>query len=333
MGQNQIGLQLTKLFIFMPTYNRPKSLRLQLATLLPQLQEFPQSVRLLICDNDSSIYSLDEILLNLPTLPNVEVRRNGGNIGGNGNIALGFVFAQPDEFLWILSDNDIVSPNAVAYLLTVLDPVVDFYCFVNGSDSVQDVQHKWIDGCQVPMDWRMGLISDALFNMSSVKDVVDQAFYFHNSSFPHLAVAFAAARKKGVTRFRLLPRQKISADEASSTEQPTDYSLARICMPLLVPLFPKWEAKSFSRKWLWAHGVQLHINKSKHPHLYIQSKATLRHYGGWGATVLLCVTEFVAIVAKPYLNKRQVIMQKLKKHLSSSSLRSAQRVRSFFCGK
>ena len=324
---------MAKLFIYLPTYNRPISLRRQLSLLLPQIEKFPQNVRVLICDNDSSKYVLNEILLGLPTLPNVEVRRNGGNIGGNGNIALGFVFAQPDEFLWILSDNDIVSPNAVTYLLAMLDPAVDFYCFVNGSESVQDVQHKWIDGCQVPMDWRMGLISDALYNMSSVKDVVEEAFYFHNSSFPHLAVAFAAARKKGVTRFRLLPRQKVSVNEASSTEQPTDYSLARICMPLLVPLFPTWEAKSFIRKWLWAHGVQLHINKSKHPHLYIQSKATLRLYGGWGTAVLLWGTELAAIVAKPYLNKRQVIVQKLKKHLSSSNLSRAQRVRSFFCGK
>ena len=324
---------MAKLFIYLPTYNRPDSLRTQLSVLLPQIKELSTNVRLMICDNASEKYKKEDVLRDLPTMANVEIRQNGGNIGANANIALGFVFAQPDEFLWILSDNDIVSPNAVAYLLTMLDPAVDFYCFVNGSESAQDVQHKWIDGCQVPMDWRMGLISDALYNMSSVKDVVEQAFYFHNSSFPHLAVAFAAARKKEVTRFRLLPRQKVSADEESSMEQPTDYSLARVCMPLLVPLFPKWEAKSFSRKWLWAHGVQLHINKSKHPHLYIQSNATLRHYGGWGATVILWGTEFAAILAKPYLNKRQAIVQKLKKHLSSSNLRRAQHVRSFFCGK
>jgi glycosyltransferase involved in cell wall biosynthesis len=325
---------MAKLFIYLPTYNRPESLRTQLLALLPQIKELStEDVRLLICDNASEKYKKEDILRDLPTMENVEIRQNGGNIGANANIALGFVFAQPNEFLWILSDNDIVLPNAVQYVLSMLDPKVDFYCFINGAESVQDVLHKWSDGCQTTMEWRMGLISDALYNMATIRHVVEEAFYYHNSSFPHLAVACAAARKKGATLFRLLPRMMINGEEASSHEQPTDYSLARVCMPLLVPLFPTWEAKSFSRKWLWIHGVQLHINKSKHPHLYIQSKATLRHYGGWGATVLLWGTEFAAIIATPYLKNRDVIVKKLKKYLSSSNLNRAKRVRSFFCGK
>ena len=324
---------MSKLFIYLPTYNRPESLRRQLSSLLPQVERFPQTVRVLICDNDSNKYALDDVLLGFPALRNVDVRRNGGNIGGNGNIALGFVFAQPDEFLWILSDNDIVLPNAVAYLLSVLDSDFDFYCFVSNAESEKDVQHEWNSGWQIPMDWRMGLISDALYNMASVRDVVEEAFYFHNCSFPHLAVACAAARKKGITRFRLLPRQKVSANEASSLEQPTDYSLARVCMPLLVPLFPTWEARSFCRKWLWSHGIMLHLNKSRHPHLYIQSKATLRHYGGWLASLLLAGTGLMAFVAAPYLNRRAAIVQKLKLNLSSTNLERAKRVRRLFCGK
>lgn len=324
---------MNKLFIYLPTYNRPEALRRQLSALLPQVERFPKNVRVLICDNDSSKYALEDVLTGFPALPNVEIRRNGGNIGGNGNIALGFVFAQADEFLWILSDNDIVSPNAVAYLLSVLSTDFDFYCFVNGAESEKDLEHDWKSGWQIPMNWRMGLISDALYNMASVRDVVEAAFYFHNSSFPHLAVACAAGRKKGVTRFRLLPRQKISANEASSLEQPTDYSLARVCMPLLVPLFPIWEAKSFCRKWLWYHGIMLHLNKSRHPHLYIQSKATLSHYGGWVSVLLLWAMSLAAFVAAPYLNRRSAIVEKLKTHLSSSSLERVKRTRSFFCGK
>lgn len=324
---------MTKLFIYLPTYNRPESLQKQLSVLLPQAEKFPQDVRVLICDNDSSKFAQSDILRGHRPLQNVEVRRNGGNIGGNGNIALGFVFARPDEFLWILSDNDIVSPDAVSYLLSVLDRGVDFYCFVNGSESVKDLRHDWNSGWQIPMEWRMGLISDALYNMASVRDVVDEAFYFHNSSFPHLAVACAAARKKGVALFRLVPRQKINADEASSQEQPTDYSLAHVCMPLLVPLFPKWEAKAFTRKWLWSHGIMLHLNKYRHPHLYVQSKATLRHYGGWMAALLLIGTGFIAFLAAPYLTRRVAIVQKIKLHLSSKNLERAKRLRRLFCGK
>jgi glycosyltransferase involved in cell wall biosynthesis len=326
-------MTLAKLFIYIPTYNRPESLHKQLCALLPQVEHFMHDVRVLICDNDSSKYSAEDILRGHSLLPNVEVRRNGGNIGGNGNIALGFVFAKPDEFLWILSDNDIVSPHAIKYLLAALDPTVDFYCFVNGIDSIKEIHYQWNDGWQIPMEWRMGLISDALYNMATVREAVEDAFYFHNSSFPHLAVACSAAKKKGKTLFRLLPRQKISADIFPSDEHPTDYSLAYVCMPLLVPLFPSWEAKSFCRKWLWSHGIMLHFNKSRHPHLYIQSKATLRHYGGWLAVLLLIGAGFIAFLAAPYLSRRAAIVQKLKLHLSGANLERAKRVRRLFCGK
>ncbi len=324
---------MNKLFIYLPTYNRPKSLGKQLSILIPQVENLKEEVRVLISDNDSSKYTAKDLLQEFAHLENVEIRQNGGNIGANANIALGFAFARPDEFLWILSDNDIISPNAVSYILSCLDKKVDFYCFVNDIETMSEKNYNWQSGWQIPMEWRMGLISDALYNMESVRDVVGEAFYFHNSSFPHLAVACAAARKKGSSRFRLLPRRKINADEASSDEQPTDYSLAHVCMPLLVPLFPEWEARSFSRLWLMKHGIQLHNNKSKHPHLYIQSKSTLRHYGGWWAGVILWVTGLAAIIARPYLKNRHAIIAKLRKHLSNSNFERAKRARRILCGK
>jgi glycosyltransferase involved in cell wall biosynthesis len=324
---------LAKLFIYLPTYNRPNSLSKQLSALIPQVINLQKDVRVLISDNDSNKYEAGNLLQEFTHLDNVEIRQNGGNIGANANIALGFAFARPDEFLWILSDNDIIAPNAVSYILSLLDREVDFYCFINGIETVSEKEYNWQSGWQIPMEWRMGLISDALYNMESVRAVVEEAFYFHNSSFPHLAVACAAARKKGSSRFRLLPRQKISANEASSAEQPTDYSLAHVCMPLLVPLFPEWEARSFSRMWLMKHGIQLHLNKSKHPHLYIQSKSTLRHYGGWWAGVILWVTGLTAIVASPYLKNRHAIVSELKKHISSSCLKRAKSARRILCGK
>ncbi len=324
---------MAKLFIYLPTYNRPNSLSKQLSALIPQVENLQKDVRVLISDNDSSKYTAEDLLQEYAHLENVEIRRNGGNIGANANIALGFAFARPDEFLWILGDNDIVSANAVSYIMSSLDTEVDFYCFTDSVETLTEKDYNWQSGWQIPMGWRMGLISDGLYNMESVREVVEEAFYFHNSSFPHLAVACAAARQKGASRFRLLPRQKISANEAPSDEQPTDYSLAHVCMPLLVPLFPEWEARSFSRLWLMKHGIQLHFNKSKHPHLYIQSKSTLRHYGGRWAGVILWLTGLAAIAASPYLKNRHAIVAKLKKHISISNFERAKRARRILCGK
>ena len=131
------------------------------------------------------------------------------------------------------------------------------------------------------MDWRMGLISDALYNFNSVKTSIDEAFYFHNSSFPNLAVAFAAAKKKGVVKFKLLPRKKINNELFRSDECPTDYSLSQIGMPLLAALFPPAEAKSFSINWLRSYWMDMYRNRKRHYHVYLQTRAMLAYYGGW----------------------------------------------------
>jgi glycosyltransferase involved in cell wall biosynthesis len=324
---------LNKLFIYIPTYNRPNLLRRQLQVLLPQVGRYTENVRVLICDNASEKYEVDEILQDFPTFPNVQVRRNGGNVGGNANIALGFAFAQSNEFLWILSDNDIVSHDAIQYVISMLDTEIDFFCFTDDADSVSDVEHLWESGWQTPMDWRMGLISAALYNMATVSNSIEDAFFFHNSSFPHLAVACSAAKKKKATKFRLLPMKKILSNIMPSSEQSGDYSLSQVCMPLLVPLFPAWEAKAFCRKWLWRHGLNLHRNKSKYPHLYIQSKETLVSYGGWRALFLMRLMGISRIAIDPYLNKRKAIVQLLEKRLSASNLQRIKRLRKYLTRK
>jgi len=325
---------MSKLFIYIPTYNRPAALTSQLTALLPQVAKFPNEVRLMINDNASTDKISREILDKYSSSPNIEFRSNGANVGGNANIAFGFIFAQPtDDFLWILSDNDIVSPNALDYLLEQIDTSVDFYCFNNTVAEPKVIDYPWSKGWMTPMDWRMGLISDALYNVKSVKESSEAAFYFHNSSFPHLAVAAAAAKKLGVVKFKILPRNKINNDLYRSDEHPTDYSLAHVCMPLLVPLFPADEAKSFSISWLKGHGANLYRNRNRHYHLYLQSKATLSYYGGWQAKILLLIMWPVYFLSIPTLFVRQKLVTAAKENLSVSMLDKLKNFRRIICGR
>ncbi len=322
-----------KLFIYIPTDHRPHALKTQLSVLLPQVVGLPEKVRLLVSDNASNNELLVELSEKYAPHKNVQFRRNAGNIGGNANIALGFVFAQPDEFLWILSDNDIISDTAVDYLLGALDERVDFYCFVDSIKEPAEVAYAWESGWQTPMDWRMGLISDALYNISTVKDSIEEAFYYHNSSFPHLAVACAAAKRKGTVRFKLLPREKIDKDLFRSDESPTDYSLAHVCMPLLVSLFPRREAKSFSLKWISSHAVDIYRNRRAHFHLYLQSKATLTYYGGWMARLMLYGAWLAYLVANPLRAIRRKCVAIVKSRMSPSAQEKLKGLRRTICGK
>ena len=323
---------MSKLFIYIPTYNRPDALRTQLSMLLPQVAKFSDTVRILINDNasDKPIIEFQE---KYSSNKNIEFRSNAGNIGANANIAIGFIFARANEFIWILSDNDIVTDNAVEYILGLLDDKIDFFCF---NDSVKEptvVDYDWKKGWLIPMEWRMGLISDALYNINSVKDSIDAGFYFHNSSFPHLAVGCAAAKKKGMVKFKLLPRKKINNDLFISDECPTDYSLAHVCMPLLVALFPKHEAKSFSLMWLRKHGIDLYRNRNRHYHLFLQSKATLAYYGGWQARVLLLLMWPAYLIAKPVTSVRKKLITYAKERFSEATIDKLKNFRRMICGR
>ncbi len=324
---------MNKLFIYIPTYNRPEALKAQLSVLVPQITGLTNNVRLLVSDNDSTNQMYVDIKEKYSGYENVEFRQNVGNIDGNANMSLGFVFARKDEFLWILGDNDTIGGSAIDYILGVLDKSIDFYCFNFSVNEATAIDYSWEQGWQTPMDWRMGLISDALYNINSVKDSIEQAFFYHNSSFPHLAVGCAAAKSKGNVKFMLLPHEKIHNSLFRSDEFFTDYSLASVCMPLLLPLFPENEAKSFSVGWLRRHVVGMYRNRNARYHLFLQTRTLLRYYGGWKARLLLNVgwlAYFIDYLFRPY---RQRCVDFSKQKLSVSSQEKLKKLREIICGK
>jgi hypothetical protein len=318
------------LFIYIPTYNRPEAIRTQLCALAPQVAKNQSRVRVLVNDNASSNYSFDEVINDFSIYKNIKFQKNGGNIGGNANISLGFVFSQPDEFLWILSDNDIVTESALDYLLPLLEDKVDFFCFLDSDQEPVEIDYSWSNGWQTPMDWRMGLISDALYNTNTVKNSIDQAFYFHNSSFPHLAVGCAAAKKQGIVRFKLLPRSKINSELYRSDESPTDYSLAHVGMPLLAALFPPAEAKSFSINWLRSGWMDMYGNRKRHYHLYLQTRATLGYHGGWVAKSMMLWMGPGYFILNPICIFKQKCIEIFKKRLSPQMLEKLKKLRRKF---
>ena len=324
---------MNKLFIYIPTYNRPEALKTQLSVLVPQISGLTNNVRLLVSDNDSTDQIYADMKKKYSGYENVEFRQNAGNIGGNANIALGFVFAKKDEFLWILGDNDIISESAIDYIVEVLDKSVDFYCFNFSVNEATAIDYSWEQGWQTPMDWRMGLISNALYNMNSVQDSIGEAFFYHNSSFPHLAVACATAKLKGNVKFKLLPHEEIHSEEFNSSESPTDYSLANIGMPLLVPLFPIDEAKSFSLGWLRKHVVNLYRFRNTRYNIYLQSRSVLRYYGGWKARLLLNLGWLAYFFYSLFLPHRSKFIDFAKQKLSITSQEKLKKLREIICGK
>ena len=306
---------MVNLFIYIPTFNRPKALNRQLESLVPQIRGREENVRVIVRDNCSESDSFRLLKEKYSNCKNISFEKNFSNIGGNANIALGFINVRKNEFLWILSDNDLINRDAIENLLRVLTLDIDFVVCNFEVLNPKIENWKWIDGWQTPMNWRMGLISDTLFNANTLYGSIDAAFYFHNSSFPHLAVACKAAMKKDLVKFILMPHYLVHQDILDSAEAPTDYSLAHTGMPLLLQLMPQKPGAQFARKWAKANAHFLYLNKSKYPAEFIASHHLLLQYGGF----LIHWYLFIGYLgAKLYPIKRNLI-KRIKKRVSSEN--------------
>ena len=303
-----------KLFIYIPTYRRPQALIEQLKVLLPQVANHPK-VRVIINENDGYVEGSELAKRVSEDAKNISFYRNLGNIDGNANISLGFVFAEPDEFLWILSDNDIISSSSIEYVLSELDPEIDFIAMRYDVKQSTDITHQWRSGVGPIMDWRMGLISDSLYNCNTIKDFVKNAFFYHNSSFPHLAVIFGTLQGLGETRFRFIPRENVHSQLLDSNEHKTDYYVAHAGMLQLAHLMPKWERRTFLCNWLLKHGNVFFRSKREYPAVFSGSVGTISELGSAQVKVIFYAILFLNILLRPIYYNIDFLKKVSKKYL------------------
>lgn len=276
----------TTLLVYIPTYNRPDSLRKQVSALVSQRSDWPGCIRILVSDNASDAYTAEAVEA-IATEFDVEVRRNSGNIGANANISLGFVLARDEMYLWILSDNDTIAPGALLFIAeNGLDDASDAIVFSTKIHEVADVAHTWASAWDGVGE--SGLISNVIYRLEVFEPYAAQAFFYHNTSFPHLAVLLSALKERGTLRNRVLPSSRVFAPETPHGEYPGDYSLSLSGMPQLLPLLPDSQARLFARKWLWRHGAQFYRARERYPMIHVMTKACVRTYGGARARALMC---------------------------------------------
>ena len=289
------------LFVYIPTYNRPFNLRQQLDALTAQTGDWPGPVRVLVNDNASPGFS-DADAVALASEYHIEVRRNPGNIHGNANISLGFVFARADEYLWILSDSDTLRSGALRAVASeglVGEP--DAITFDLGAQQPSVLVRTWQEGWSVIGE--MGLISNVIYRTAVFAEQSFQAFYYHNSSFPHLAVILGTLKERGSLRIRMLPSSHVFAPPtAPHGETPNNNSLSLSGMPQLVWLLPPADRRRFCRGWLHAQGLGFVRYRTVHPGVHLASRALLVKHLGLEARITLPVLALLERV-RPFVPK------------------------------
>jgi hypothetical protein len=276
---------MTNLLIYIPTYGRKEALRQQLLTLKHQVKHYSDNVRVIIRDNNSVGEYYNELASEFKDVNNMMFESNFGNIDANANIALGFIYAKIDEFIWLLSDNDIIKNDSIRYILANIDKRFDLILFNNTVTNPEDKIISWENGFIELMEGRMGLISDALYNANYIRSSLYDAFYYHNSSFPHLAVGFSALKKNGVANLLILPREQLhdqsySSSYGNSNHPYPQYSIGQVGMPQLLPLFSNDQGRKFALSWASENSKSLYINRDLYPGVFYGTVKLLIKYGG-----------------------------------------------------
>ena len=264
-----------KLLVYIPTYNRPELLKSQLDSLLPQVERLSEHVRLIVADNASESMLHEEYLRNLGAHQNINFIRRPHNIQGNANIMLGFTFLEPGEYLWILSDDTKVTATAVETILRATELKPDL---IGLSQQVKESElevMRWTRGAlsEITDHYSWGLISSAIYSSHFFLPHSHQAFFFHNSSFPHLGVLLSAFSAEGTMSVAWLSEQDIHGENVGIGA--TNYSMAIAGFPHLFVLTEGRERKRLVRQWLLRYSAGFAYYQASQPLSSLTTKALI----------------------------------------------------------
>lgn len=232
----------------------------QLKKLKAQIPKFLGQIRVLV-----SLNEIDDVYLSIIKeyqSDQIKFRSNPGNIGGNANITLAFVFAEADEFLWILSDDDMITEDALEYIMPSLDYSCDVV-HVGDYEILADVKISLMNALTIPKGAGFGLISVVIFNMEVIKGYLESGFSYLDSSFPHLAILLAALRDKKEFSMRLVSHTSVFTSEELSTHGRGDYSVSLLGFGYLADFFNKRHGKELLNSWIRENWRGFLLAKSK----------------------------------------------------------------------
>jgi len=227
-----------RLLVFIPTYRRPEALTRQL-TALESLRQANSGVDIDIqVSHNESADALTQFTFEGPS----HHRFNPINLGADINIALAFTACDGYDFLWILSDDDFLSQGDGLPPLP-FDNEFDLLVFDDAKDGA--VETRQILASDL-LNSRMGLISDVIYRVPSVRASLQESLNNVNSCFPHLSV-IASAFARQACCIRYLSRSPTFARNLKyEAECVTDYSAARSGVLMVGKYLPKTEQRRFA---------------------------------------------------------------------------------------
>ncbi len=189
------------LTIYIPSYNRTDSLLKQ----LDAINNFNDKDKIKIivndnCSTDTKGYKkIQEYCLN----NNFSYNKNNINIGADANIFSGFLNSFESQYIWILSDDDLLKKDAVEKLVAILEKNnLDILFFTHSKIDRLKVkiwtQRDFFEN-NIKIADGAGLISNVIYKSDFIKNSIPKGFLYIYTHFAHLAVLIDVFRDKSVS--------------------------------------------------------------------------------------------------------------------------------------
>jgi glycosyltransferase involved in cell wall biosynthesis len=288
------------LVIYIPTYNRPKAIKKQTDIIAASILNSQNNLKVHVVVQDNGSLEAEDL-----DTTRIEFRSNGINIGGNANIANGFAVdhIRHSRYLWILSDNDFLTDDFLNILSSFLQR--DDYDFIVFDGHVKDPVSVQVCKGNYQYIWHKGLISNCLYATSNLRKHGDIPYLYHNSSFPHLAMALEIINNKKSLNYLLIQKNCVFTNY-DTFENPGDYSLSLVGMPLLLNLMHGRFAFLFALKWLATSNFSKNKNNTrfnfvKDSNAYLLRKKLNLLY--WPALIVSKVYQLIRKIKKTWPSK------------------------------
>ncbi len=188
-----------KITIYIPTYNRSKSLLKQLKAINTCINK--SDIQVIVSNNNSTDIEGYSLVEEYCRENRFSYNINPTNIGANTNIYNGFLNSFNSEYIWILSDDDLLKNNAVNAILEILNHNDLDILFLTYLSKIKELEvRSWTQNDFYEKNLKTGegagLISNVIYNSSFIKKSIPIGFQNIHTCFCHLSVLIHSLKNK-----------------------------------------------------------------------------------------------------------------------------------------
>tara|TARA_Y100000389_G_scaffold83167_1_gene79709 strand:+ start:2164 stop:3222 length:1059 start_codon:yes stop_codon:yes gene_type:complete len=186
--------------ICIPSFNKPDQAAKTLKSLLKQCIDNNLNIKFLVIDNGSKnsyeiFFKNDKIISDAIILKNVILHRNDFNIGMSANFLRAFELSN-SEWLWMVSDDDYILPNALNLISLRLKNIkknIGFIKFIS-ERTPQKLDQVYINSLEEFIDYNSInknyfngsiFISNGLYRLSRFKRYLEIGYQHLHTYIPH----------------------------------------------------------------------------------------------------------------------------------------------------